>query len=402
MSVEAVEDSRLLLGIRLERLALILRYGAWLALAAIFLSEFVEGGHRNLAIITAVVLAHSAFVHTVFWTRRYHWFVSPLNFFIHLTEISLVVQFTGAEKSDLFVLYLFLIMGYTAYRRRFARIMVVAAISCCAYALIISIEWYFVGIRIPPGIILVKLLSILICGWLVATLSELLRRTEDASQVRARALASSEAALRTTLDSTADPILVYDANGLIADVNDQACEFLALPRQEVLGKPFSSFLFDDGTLSDKLAEAQLRGEYHGEQVFLSADGRERTVELHVRSYVRDQQRFFVAVGHDITERKNLQEATHLANVNLARLNRELQQVNELKTGLLTAVSQRIRSPLTAILGYLDMLLADEFGPIAPDQRKALQRCRRGAQRIAQLIDESLQTPAGSPDERKSP
>ena len=122
--------------------------------------------------------------------------------------------------------------------------------------------------------------------------------------------------------------------------------------------------------------------------------------------MRNQQRFFVVVAHDITERKHLQEATHLANVNLERLNRELQQVNNLKTGLLTAVSQRLRSPLTAILGYLDMLLNDELGPLPPEQRKILQNARRTTLRVFALIDEALDVPpagtsAPSRDKRRA-
>jgi PAS domain S-box-containing protein len=389
-----IPDSRLSPAIRLERLALILRYLAYAVLTAIFFLQQVRGSYRDFVVITGVVLLHNAFVHAVLRTRRYRLFDTALNFAIYLVETSLVVMFTGAEESELFVLYLFVLIGYTVYRRSFSRILTASFICCAAYGAVILVEWRVSGITMPFGIICGKLMSIVVCGWLVATLSRLLQQAEEVSAARARAVASSEATLRTILDSTADSILVYDDNECVTEANNRACEVLGVSREAILGRRFRTFLFDDGALPDRLSEARDKTEHHGEEVLISAEGRERTVDLHIRSFIRDQQRFFVCVAHDITEQKNLQEATHLANTNLARLNRELQQVNELKTGLLTAIAQRIRSPLTAILGYLDMVLNDELGVTHPEQRKALQNCRRSADRVFRIIDEVVQAPSG--------
>lgn len=389
---EERDDIRLVLGSRIERLGMIIRYVAFLALAQVFLLGEVRGSYRDLAIIGFVVLLHNAFVHVVLWRRRYRLFGTPWNFIIHLTEASAVIFFTGGDESEFFFLYIFILTGYSVFRREFARILMASLVCLLAYILVLTIEYFRAGISVAPGIIVVKMSGIPVCGWLVATIGQLWWRIEDAAAARARALASSEATLRTILDSTADPILVYDESEAIAEVNDKACEFLGMKREEILGRPFRNFLFDDDSLQERLAEVRLRDEYHGEQVFVNVEGNERTVDLHIRTFVRRQQRFFVAIAHDITERKNLEEATHLANANLARLNRELQQVNELKTGLLTTISQRVRSPLTAILGYLDMLLNDEFGAITPEQRKPLQSCRRTTVRVFRLIDEALGTP----------
>lgn len=389
-------DIRLMLGSRLERFGMILRYVGYVVLAPIFMLGDANGSYRDLAIVTLLVLLHNAFVHIVSWKRRTDLFLTPWNFFIHLTEASLIVAFTGAEESEFHFLYLVLLIGYSVFFREAARVFAATAVCCFAYAGVIGVEYLMAGIVLPPAVLVVKIGSVALCGAFVATASRLWRQIEDAGDARAQALAASEATLRTILDSTAEPILVYDEFEAITEVNDRACEFLGMRRGQIIKRQFRDFLFDDDSVSERLAEARLRDEYHGEQIFVTSDGTERTVDLHIRSFVQNvsgpsprRGRFFVAIAHDITERKNLQEATHLANANLARLNRELQQVNEMKTGLLTAVSQRIRSPLTAILGYLDLLLNDEFGPVAPDQRRPLQNCRRTTARVFRLIDESL-------------
>lgn len=384
-------DMRLMLGLRLERTGLVFRYIAYFVLLGVFLAGLTPGRYRDLAIITAVVFLHAAFVHAVLWSRRYEIFASPVNFLIHLTEISFVVLFTGAEESEFFTLYLLFIVGYTVYRRNFAWMVVASAVTCGAYLVVIAGEWAVAGLALPLGVILVKVGSIPVCGWIVATTNILLHRTEEDLATRADALASSETMLRTIIDHTAEPILVYDENELVTEANNRACEFLGVFRENLLGKPFRSLLFDDGTLAEQLAALYECNEYHGEQIFLNADGDERTVDLHVRSFIRKGRKFSVAIARDITEQKELQEATQLASARLAHLNRELRQVNELKTSVLTSVSQRLRSPLTAILGYLDLLLNDELGPAPPDQRKALLNSRRSALKIFGLLDEAFES-----------
>ena len=157
-------------------------------------------------------------------------------------------------------------------------------------------------------------------------------------------------------------------------------------------------MFDDGTLAEQLVALYERNEYHGEQIFLDTDGIERTVELHVRAFIRNGRKFFVVISRDITEQKELHEATQLANARLGHLNRELRQVNELKTSVLTSVSQRLRSPLTAILGYLDLLLSDDLGVAPPEQRKALLNSRRSMVKIFGLLDEAFENKSRVKDE----
>jgi signal transduction histidine kinase len=121
---------------------------------------------------------------------------------------------------------------------------------------------------------------------------------------------------------------------------------------------------------------------------LDSDGGEHTVDLKARSFVREHARYFVCVARDITEQKDYQEATQLANENLERLNRELRQLNDLKAGFLGKTSQKLRAPLAALLGYLDMLINEELGEINDDQRKALHTCRRSALRLLRVAEET--------------
>lgn len=201
------------------------------------------------------------------------------------------------------------------------------------------------------------------------------------------ALAFQTALFQSVLDTAVDPVFIYTDRGAVTETNAKACEFLAVPRDQIVGAPFRSFLFDDGTLDTTLARIHGQPEHRGEMTFVDAEGEEHDVEVHIRALTHRGDTVRVAAVRDISEYKSLEEAAHLANVNLARLNRELQQVNELKTGLLRILSQRIRSPLTALLGYLELLLDESLGELKPDQRKALQACRRCGLRVVRLLEE---------------
>jgi PAS domain S-box-containing protein len=385
-----VQDIRLDLILSVERIALISRYAIYLVLAPFFWMGWIEGSLPNLILATVLVLAHNLYAHVVFYTRRYGVFLSAFNFALYLAEASILTYLTGADSSDGYILYLLLIVGLSAYHRRFGPTMAAALACCAAYGIVLFAEWWRYGLSESPGNLMARFLFTLVCGWLVGSVSGLLRRSEAAVRRQAEALAASEASLRTILDSAAEPILVFDEQEFIVEVNKRACEFAGVGREELLGRRVRSFLFDDGTLPSKFASLRARGEYHGEQIVIKNDGEERTVDFRVRSYVRDGRRYFVAVANDITEQRDLQEATRLANANLERLNRELRSVDQLKTAFLVTISQKLRSPLSAVLGFVEMLLQEELGSLSAEQRSALQTCRRATLRVFRLIDEALE------------
>jgi PAS domain S-box-containing protein len=393
-----IEDTQATLIRSVERTALVARYVALFIMIPLFFLGFIVGSLGDLVIIVSAVVAHNIFAHWVLSTGRHGIFRHPVNFMIYFVEICVVVFFSGADQSVGFVLYLIFLVGFSAYSRRFTTIILTAALLCLSYLGILFIEWHQEGISESMGGLVFKQISIFVTGWLVAVMSENLRRVEVDSFERAQELAASEATLRTILNNAADPILVFDENEFVVEANESLCEAFGFPRDEVIGQRIRSFLFDDGTLSTKLAGLRTFGEYRSEMLTFDIEGQERTIDVVVRSFIRDHERYFVAVSRDVTFQKELQEATRQANVKLERLNRELRQVDQLKTGFLATISQKLRSPLSAVLGYLDMLLEEELGDTTPGQRRALQTCRRGTLRAFRVIDEALDFKEAGPTE----
>lgn len=70
-----------------------------------------------------------------------------------------------------------------------------------------------------------------------------------------------------------------------------------------------------------------------------------------------------------------------------RLVEELKSVNEMRTEFFTTVAHELRSPLTGVEGYVEMLREGEGGPVTDTQRAMLEAIGRGAGRLRALIDD---------------
>ena len=365
------------------------RYLVFIFLAPLFFIYPDQGEFRDVFGIGLVLFLHNAFVHWVFQTNRHTLFLGSVNAAFYIIEATFVCVVTGAQQSEAFLMFMLVLIGAGVYARKVRSVIVLTAVSCLALLLVFGYGWLWMEQTEMIGVVASKLAGLLLTGWLVCVATAEAQKLEDHSVEQSAELAESESVLRTVLDSTADPILVFDQQEFLISVNEAACHMLKMKRDELIGHRVRAFLFDDGTLPTKFSSMQRHGVYNGEQIIVDSNGEERNTEIYIRRFARANERYFVALIHDVTARKNLQEATRLANVRLERLNRELQHVDELKTGILKTMSQRLLSPISPLLGYVQMLLDEELGEVNPEQRKALQACRRSALRIARIAEQSL-------------
>lgn len=69
---------------------------------------------------------------------------------------------------------------------------------------------------------------------------------------------------------------------------------------------------------------------------------------------------------------------------------QLSSINDLKANLVANISHELRTPLTHLKGYLELLLAGEFGPLNTEQLNALGIIQRSAERLGNLIEDLIQ------------
>ena len=74
---------------------------------------------------------------------------------------------------------------------------------------------------------------------------------------------------------------------------------------------------------------------------------------------------------------------------LEALNQQVQEANRLKTEFVTVVTHELRSPLTSIAGYIELLLEGEGGVGVEAQGEYLRIVKRNANRLLELINDLL-------------
>jgi signal transduction histidine kinase/CheY-like chemotaxis protein len=84
----------------------------------------------------------------------------------------------------------------------------------------------------------------------------------------------------------------------------------------------------------------------------------------------------------------LNERTQLLAL-LERANRDLRELDKLKSTFLANMSHELRTPMNAIIGYTDLLLDRVDGPLNEEQEKSLKKVVANARHLLQLINDVL-------------
>ncbi len=85
----------------------------------------------------------------------------------------------------------------------------------------------------------------------------------------------------------------------------------------------------------------------------------------------------------------LQEKIEAATKELRRTNAKLKALDEAKDEFISMASHQLRTPLTAIKGYISMILDGDAGAVKPKQKEMMQQSFDGAQRMVYLISDLL-------------
>jgi signal transduction histidine kinase/CheY-like chemotaxis protein len=84
----------------------------------------------------------------------------------------------------------------------------------------------------------------------------------------------------------------------------------------------------------------------------------------------------------------LNERTQLLTL-LERANRDLRELDKLKSTFLANMSHELRTPMNAIIGYTDLLIDRVDGSINEEQEKSLKKVAANARHLLQLINDVL-------------
>lgn len=163
---------------------------------------------------------------------------------------------------------------------------------------------------------------------------------------RYRLLGIAPAARAAVVESMEDGVVVLDPEGCVVDVNPAAEEILGTSAGRLIGRPVVEVLSGTGGLGELLEK---HDEGQGEMAL--GEGRERRVfDVRVSQLAGERRGCggqFV-VMRDISERKQAEET-------LQEAKETAEAANEAKSEFMSVASHEMRTPITCIKGYTDLL-----------------------------------------------
>jgi PAS domain S-box-containing protein len=199
------------------------------------------------------------------------------------------------------------------------------------------------------------------------------------------ALRESEARFRTFVDHATDTFLLHSEDGIVLDVNRNACESLGYTRDELIGMTPFNFDLDLSAATWQRNRERLKagGIVTLESRYRRKDGTVLPVEVRMREFCQGRQRLIISLSRDITDRKRAAEAFRDMQVELTHANRAAAM------GQLTAsIAHEVSQPITAMLCNVEAALSwlGSQPPNVEEVRQALARIVQDASRAGEVID----------------
>jgi signal transduction histidine kinase len=111
--------------------------------------------------------------------------------------------------------------------------------------------------------------------------------------------------------------------------------------------------------------------------------------IHVVHNVTEMGRLEQQVTQHRNELRLLRDQLAKQNLELAATNAELRRLDQLKSEFVSVAAHELRSPLTSIIGYVEILLDEDTDPLTDQQRDFLHVVQRGAHRLQSITNNLL-------------
>ncbi len=207
---------------------------------------------------------------------------------------------------------------------------------------------------------------------------------------------ATEGRFRAVAENANDSVISIDSRGNIIYFNRAAEQAFGYDAAEVLDRPLTLLIPEryrdahEHGLQRYLAtqEAKVIGssmELDGKR----KDGTEFPVEVSLASWRMRDETYFTGILRDITLRKENEKRIIDLNSRLLERTNELETVNKELEAFSYSVSHDLRGPLRAIDGFSQVLAEDYRDKLDESGLDYLQRVRKGAQHMGNLIDDLL-------------
>ena len=185
-----------------------------------------------------------------------------------------------------------------------------------------------------------------------------------------RSLIQSESQRDQMFELSQDLIITAGQDGRFGFVSGAARSILGRDPSAMMGAPFLDFIHPDDR--DNVAQAAESIFKEGtvnsfEARFLREDGSAAWMEWNALLLPEPSQLIF-AVGRDITERR---------------------EIDRMKDEFISVASHELRTPVTSIKGFVELLVEEQTGPLNKEQTRFLEAVNRNTVRLEKLVNDLL-------------
>lgn len=194
--------------------------------------------------------------------------------------------------------------------------------------------------------------------------------------------------LQSILDTATDGVVILDGDGRIRSLNGSAQALFGHDPDAVTGEHITTLFAIE---SHRQVNDYLSGLAGSGVASLLNDGREliakeamgRFIPVFMTMGVLPESGGYCAVLRDITQFKRTEQE-------LERAKTEAERSSEQKSAFLARVSHEVRTPLNAIIGFSELMLAETYGPVGNQRYKDyLKDINMSGSHVLQLINDLL-------------
>ena len=207
-----------------------------------------------------------------------------------------------------------------------------------------------------------------------------IERKQDQDNVR-----ESQERQRRIFESSPDPIIVVDPNGIVIDYNTNLLTALYITNEPIIGQNIFHFISRKFWRSaiENFQRTWEEGYIKNlEFVVHRADGSFFDSEVSTGAIYNNhgEPDSMVIIFKDISERKETER-------NLREAKEKAEESDRLKTAFLSNMSHEIRTPMNAIVGFSDLLNNENLSP--KDRSEFIAQINMGADNLMHLIDDII-------------
>lgn len=200
-------------------------------------------------------------------------------------------------------------------------------------------------------------------------------------------LEKSEELYKSLLEDASDAIVVIDENDMVKLVNKMAEDFFNRGASELTGLPLSRMLTLVGTQNAPIVynffQEAGKGKHVAEEIRLLKKDTELVVGLiHANIITIGAEKLIQAIIRDVTREREILFNLEKSATDLARL-------NKMKDSFLGIASHELKTPLTVIMGYAELILTEAPEKIDPNVLDMVQNIANAAARLDNIVKDMV-------------